>query len=117
MSLKSWWQAWQLARQARKILDTAEADLGASMHARMILTALAERKRVCRHCFAQYEPKDRTFPERFQIRSILQIPDSEPDPMLCDSCFTIAVTSYNPQATNVGTSNSGPANLVLQRFH
>jgi hypothetical protein len=116
MSLKSWYQAWQLAREAQKVLDSKEAELGASLHARMILTALAERKPVCRHCLQKYEPKLRTFAERFQLRNILHIPDSEADPMLCDSCFDIAVQTYNPQATNIGTSNSGPANLALQKL-
>jgi hypothetical protein len=116
MSLKSWFEAFKLAREAKRILDTPEAQMGASLHARVILTALAERKPVCRHCLQKYEPKLRTFPERFQLRNILHIPDSEPDPMLCDFCFDIAVQTYNPQATNIGTSNAGPANLALQKL-
>jgi hypothetical protein len=116
MNLKSWWQAFKLAREAKRILDTPEAQMGASLHARVILTALAERKPVCRHCLQKYEPKLRTFSERFHLRSILHIPDSEPDPMLCASCFDIALSTYNPQATNIGTSNSGPPNMVLQKL-
>jgi hypothetical protein len=116
MSLKSWWQAFKLAREAKQILDSPEAVAGASMHAQVILAALAARKPVCRTCLQRYEVKDRPFQERFQIRSTLQIPDSEPDPMLCDSCFNIALFTYNPHATNIGTSNAGPANLVLQKL-
>jgi hypothetical protein len=44
------------------------------------------------------------------------LPDREPDPMLCDSCFETVAAVFNPQATNIGTSNSGPTNLVLQKL-
>jgi hypothetical protein len=113
---KQWLEAWKLAKIAKTILDDPEANSMASVNAKVILAALAERRPVCRHCFQPFEVKERTFPERFQIRAVLMIPDSEPDPMLCDSCFTIAVTTYNPRAANIGTSNSGPANMVLQKL-
>ena len=113
--LKSWWRAWKLARFARKILDDP-ANSSATVNARMILAALAERRPICSHCFNPYEPKPRPFAEMFQVRSILMLPDREPDPMLCDSCFETVAAVFNPQATNIGTSNSGPTNLVLQKL-
>lgn len=118
--LRRWYEIWKLARMAKAVL--ADNHFGpasdmASAKARAILAAIAERRPICRHCFNPYIPHERPFAEMFQLRSILLIPDREPDPMLCDSCFNIAVTSYNPQATVPGTSNSGPTNLVLQKLH
>lgn len=113
---KSWWQIWKLARVAKEIIDDPEANSMASINARMIIAALAERKSVCRQCFNPYDPKTRQFAEMFQVRSILMIPDKELDPMLCDNCFETVVSTYNLQATNVGTSNSGPTNMVLQKL-
>lgn len=101
---------------AKTILDDPVANSMASANAKAILTALAERRPICRHCFQPYEPKERSFPERFQIRAILIIRDSEPDPMLCDACFQTAIGTYNPQVTSVGTNNSGHANMVLKKL-
>jgi len=112
--LRKWWQTYKLARWATKVL--AESDM-ASVQAKAILQALAERKPICRTCLKPYDLHARPFGEWFQVRSILMIPDREPDPMLCDSCFEAVVTTFNPHATNVGTSNSGPTNLVLQKLH
>lgn len=111
---KAWLEAWKLARMAKTIL--ADPNVSASIHVQGILAALAERRPICRHCFQPYEVKERTFPERFQLRAILAIPDSELDPMLCDNCFNTAIGTYNPQVTNVGTSNSGHANIALKNL-
>lgn len=81
-----------------------------------VRTALAERKPLCRQCLNIYVPHERPFGQMFECRSILMLPDSEPDPMLCDGCFNSIVYSFNRHATNIGTSNSQPTNLVLQRF-
>jgi hypothetical protein len=111
---KSWLEAWRLARMAKTIL--ADPSVAATVHVQGILLGLAARKNICRHCFQPFEPKERTFAERFQLRAILVIRDAEPDPMLCDNCFNVAVGTYNPQATNIGTSNSGPRNVVLKEL-
>lgn len=116
MWFKSWWQTWKLARQAKAILENAEEHNVASFRAKTILTALAERKPICRNCFNPHEVKVRSFAERFQVRAILLIPDNEPDPMLCDDCFKVAVATHNPQATNIGTSYSGHANMALKHL-
>lgn len=113
---KHWIETRRLAKQAKAALNNAETNGLASAHLKTILAALAERKPVCRHCFQIYQPREMTFPERFQIRALLIIPDSEPDPMLCDGCFQRVVCTYNPQAANIGTSNSGHANMVLKHL-
>jgi hypothetical protein len=113
---KRWQEAWKLARVARDILNDPEANATASTNANVILSALAERKPICRHCFNPFEIKERSFPERFQIRAVLMIPDSEPDPILCEGCHSVALATYNPNAANIGTSNSGPSNMVLQKL-
>ncbi len=110
-------EQWKLWRMAKDVLQTGEASDMATLKAKAILAAIAARRPICRHCFNPYVPHNREFAEWFQLRSILMIPDRELDPMLCDSCFNIAVTSYNPQATNIGTSNSGSSNIVLQKLH
>jgi hypothetical protein len=116
-----WFKAWRERRKLRKfalgILSDPAPSIDALIKAKGIMAALADRKAVCKHCFEPFTPKDRSFPERFQMRSILMLPDSEPDPMLCDSCFNTVSSVYNPQTTNIGTSNSGPANLVLQKLN
>ena len=75
--------------------------------------ALAERKPLCRQCLNIFDPHPWAFSQMFECRSILMLPDSEPDPMLCDGCFQSIVQSFNRQATNIGTSNSSFTNLVL----
>lgn len=114
--VKNWWQAWKLARIAKEILDDPEASSLTAMNTKIILAALAERKSICKHCFRPCDPKPRSFPEMFQVRSILMIPDKEPDPMLCDECFNVIASVYNSQAVNIGTSNSGHANIALQKL-
>lgn len=114
--LQRWIEAIKLARTAREILADPQANIDAIIAMQRILIGLAERKPICRHCFKPFEVKERTFAERFQVRSILMIPDKELDPMLCDECFVTALSVYNPQATNIGTSNSGPANMVLKKM-
>lgn len=106
----------RLARTARQTLADPQANINALVAAQAILIGLAERKPICRHCFKPYEPKVHSFAEMFQIRAILMIPDRELDPMLCEDCFTNVSAVYNPQATNVGTSNSGHANMVLKKL-
>lgn len=116
-SLKRWLETRKLARSARLVLADPQANINSLIAAQAILIGIAERKPVCRHCFKIYEPKIRTFAEMFQIRAILMIPDRELDPMLCDDCFTTSVSVYNPQVTNIGTSNSGHANMVLKKMN
>jgi len=81
-----------------------------------IVDGLRNRKPVCRRCFAIYTPKEYEFAERFQVRSILHIPDGEPDPMFCDPCFKSVGAEINHKWTNVGTSNAGPTNLALKHL-
>jgi len=109
-------EQWKLWRMARAVLRSDGVSDMALLKAQAILAAIAARRPICRHCFNPYVHHEREFREWFQLRSILMIPDREPNPMICDSCFDIAVTSYNPQATNHGTSNSGHTNLVLQKL-
>jgi hypothetical protein len=113
--LKRWLETRRLARTARETLADPQADIKTLIAAQAILIGIAERKPICRHCFKPYEPKEHTFAEKFQVRAILMISDSELDPMLCEDCFVTAASVYNPQATNVGTSNSGHANVVLKQ--
>lgn len=113
---RRWLETRRLARTARKTLDDPQANINALVAAQAILIGLAERKPICRHCFKPYEPKVHTFAEMFQVRAILMIPDRELDPMLCEDCFMTTVSVYNPQVTNVGTSNSGHANMVLKKL-
>lgn len=81
-----------------------------------IEAALAERKPVCRQCFNPYQPHEWPVGWMFECRSILMIPDAEPDPMLCDGCFESVVASFNRQATNIGTSNCMSTNLALAQL-
>lgn len=113
--LKRWHETWKLARIAKDILDDPVASSMSTLSALAVITALAERRPICKHCFKQYTPKERSFAERFQIRAILMIPDSELDPMLCDECYASVSATFNRQATNIGTSNSGHANMVLKK--
>lgn len=81
-----------------------------------IMDGIRTRKPVCRRCFTIFVPREYEFAERFQVRSILRIPDSEPDPMFCHACFTSVMQEINHQWTNVGTSNSSPTNLALKHL-
>jgi hypothetical protein len=114
--LRSWWEAWRLAREAKRILADANDDILARMNAEYILRGL-RRGALCRSCLKPFDkrPVERT--DIFRLRAILSIPDSEPDPTLCPTCFEISVGAFNAHATNIGTSNSGPANLVLQKLN
>lgn len=114
--LKRWLETRRLARMARKTIADPLASVDALIKARGIIYALAERRPICRHCFRIYDPKPRSFAEQFQVRAILMIPDRELDPMLCEECFTNVSAVFNRQATNVGTSNSGHANMVLKKL-
>jgi hypothetical protein len=120
MKLLKWCKRWLETRRLKQTALTALADPQASIASiiagQNILIGLAERKPICRHCFQMYTPKEHTFNEWFQLRAILMIADKELNPMLCESCFETAITTYNPQATNVGTSNSGHANMVLKNL-
>lgn len=113
---KRWLETKRLLRTAKETIADPQASTGAMIAAQGILAGLAERKSICRHCFHPFELKERTFPERFQIRAILMIPDSELDPMLCDNCYNIAIGTFNRQAGHIGTSNSGHANMVLKHL-
>ena len=104
-----------LKGQAKLILEPdSEATERARLHAAIMLDAIKNRRPICRDCMNPYDPHERTQGERFRLRNILMVPDREPDPMLCDNCYERSVSTFNPQATNVGTSNSGPPNMVLQ---
>ncbi len=81
-----------------------------------IEAALAEGKPLCRQCFNMYVPHPWPRGAMFECRSILMLPDCEPDPMLCDACFGAIVSSFNRQATNVGTSNASATNLALAQL-
>jgi hypothetical protein len=113
--LKSWWQNWQLAREAGRILAESAEDSFARLTAESILRGLRSG-RLCLNCLKPFDAKPRTFSDNFRLRAIMSIPDSEADPVLCPSCFETAIGTFNPQATNIGTSNSGPSNLVLQKL-
>jgi hypothetical protein len=113
---KRWLETQRLRRTAKKAIADPQASIAAMIAGQAILIGLAERKAICRHCFQPFEPKERTFNEWFQLRAILMIADTELNPMLCEKCFETAVTTYNPQATNIGTSNSGHANMVLKNL-
>jgi hypothetical protein len=113
---RRWQETRRLKRTALKALSDPQASVAAMIAGQAILIGLAERKPICRHCFKMYELKPRTFAEMFQVRSILMIADRELDPMLCDDCFVNVSAVYNPQATNVGTSNAGHVNMVLQKL-
>jgi hypothetical protein len=120
MKFLKWFKRWRETRRlkqtALKAIADPQASIAAVIAGQNILIGLAERKPICRHCLQMYEPKEHTFNEWFQLRAILMIADSELNPMLCEHCFETAITTYNPQATNVGTSNSGHANMVLKNL-
>lgn len=81
-----------------------------------LVNGLRNREAICTRCFTEYKPKQREFADRFQLRSILQIPDSTPDPMLCDYCWAVTIESFNRFQSNVGTSNAGHSNIALRRL-
>ena len=114
-SVKAWWGSWKLARQARRIIDESTSDSLAQLRAESILRGL-HSGRLCRNCLAPFDAEPRDFSDRLRLRSIMMIPDSEPDPVLCPTCFDISMYAFNAHATNIGTSNSGPTNLVLQKL-
>ena len=109
--------SWKLraAAQRKEELLALEQNRRAEAHGFWLINALLNRKAVCKRCFSIYIPKEHEFAERFLVRSILRVPDSEPDPMLCDFCFESIQHETNRQWTNIGTSNAGPPNLVLRR--
>lgn len=107
--------SFNLARQASKIIAESPDDSLALMRADAILRGLRAGK-LCRNCLSPFDAKPRDFSDRFRLRAIMMIPDSEPDPALCPTCFEISVGTFNADATNVGTSNSGPPNLALQKL-
>lgn len=106
-----------MAAQARAILQSPDASAAAIVAARIIADAIQERRPLCSFCFNRFEPQPREQAEWFRLRAILMIPDIAPDPMICESCFQAAAATFNQQATNVGTSNMGQANLVLRHLH
>lgn len=115
--LNRWRERRALRKSALRILADPAPSVDALIKARGIIEAINERREVCRQCFQPFTFKDRSFPEWFQLRAILLIPDSQPNPMICDDCYDKVVGSYNQQWTNIGTSNSGPTNLALQKLH
>jgi hypothetical protein len=113
--VKAWWQAWRLAREAGRLLAESADHSLSHLHAAAILRGLHSRT-LCLNCLKPFDAKPRPFSDIFHLRAVLSIPDSEPDPTLCPTCFEIAVGTFNQHATNIGTSNSGPTNLVLQKL-
>lgn len=113
---KRWLETRRLERTARSTLADPQASIAAIIAGQAILIGIAERKNICRHCFRVYDSKAHTFAEMFQVRAILMISDRELDPMLCEDCFVNVSAVFNRQATNVGTSNSGHANMVLKNL-
>jgi hypothetical protein len=106
---------WEFARAAEKKQELEQGVPAKTRIAGMaIVNGIRNRGPVCRRCFAIYTPKEYEFAERFQVRSILHIPDGEPDPMFCEACFRGVVAEVNHKWTNPGSSNSGPPNLLLQ---
>lgn len=113
---KRWLETALLRRTALQALGDLQASPDAVIAGQAILTGLAERKAICRHCLRAYKPVWHSFNEWFQVRAILMVADGELSPMLCEDCFTNTSAVYNPQATNVGTNNSGHANVVLKNL-
>jgi hypothetical protein len=113
---KRWREVRSLGRAARLTLADPQSSIAAMIAGQAILIGLTERKPICRHCLRPYEPKEHTFAEWFQLRAVLMIPDRELNPMMCESCFETSISTYNPQATNVGTSNAGHVNMVLKKL-
>ena len=116
MKLPRWWQRWR-ERRVLRAWARASTDELARAKAEAIFAALRERRPLCRHCLNPYTVEPREFADKFRVRAILMIPDSEPDLMLCDACFDTVSAVYNPRATIPGTSNSGPPNLLLQKLN
>lgn len=116
--LKALWQNWKRKDaaliNARLLAEQRQQRLAEALGFNL-MDALLNRKNVCKRCFKIYTPTQYEFGERFFVRSILHVPDSEPDPMLCDFCFNSIQQEVNQQMTNIGTSNSQPPNLVLRR--
>jgi len=113
--LKSWWEAWCLAQDANRILAEAADDSLARMNAEYIMRGL-RRCSLCRNCLKPFDKRPVERGDMFRLRAILLIPDREPDPTLCPYCFEISAGTFNTNATNIGTSNSGPPNLALQKL-
>lgn len=100
------WHQWQQSDSSPEATANADA----------IRAAIAERRPLCSHCFKFYTPHEHSHAEWFHARSILFLPDSEPNPMLCDDCFNRVVGTFNRHVTNIGTSNSAPTNLLLAQL-
>lgn len=106
------------ARAGRKKRElTSVVPVGTFIAGTALMNALLNRQHVCTRCFNIYSPHERAFAERFHVRSILMLPDKEPDPMLCSSCFDSIYSEFNRVGANIGTSNSAPQNLVLKELH
>lgn len=101
---------YRAAAQKKQELNPQAQALGMSL-----MDALLNRKNICKRCHAIYTPTEHEFAQVFAVRSILRVQDSIPDPMLCDFCFSSVLEEVNKQMTNIGTSNSGPPNLILRR--
>lgn len=79
-----------------------------------VIGIIQRRGPICSFCISPL----RDIPERnpgdvFRLRCVLMILDAVPTPIVCDGCFDTATAAYNSRATNVGTSNSGHANMAL----
>ena len=81
-----------------------------------LMNGLLNRGPVCVRCFSTYTPREHTFSERFQVRSILAIADHEPDPNFCEHCYTSIQNEFNRQGANIGAANNGHRNMALQEL-
>lgn len=113
-NLKRWMETRSLADTAKKAVADPQVSIDAFLAGQTIISGIRERKQICRFCFRTYELKSYGSIEMLQVKSILMIPDNEPNPMLCDECFTTVFAVYNQQVADVGTSNTGYSNMVLK---
>jgi hypothetical protein len=109
--------SWNFAKAAQKKQELAgQVPLATHIAGSALVNGLLNRQPVCRRCLSWYSPKEYPFEVWFQVRSILRVQDHLPNPMFCDNCIQSILQETNRKWTNVGTSNSGPPNLALQRL-
>ena len=112
--------AWAYAKAAERkqqlAAETEDVPIKTKIAGMALVNGLLNREAVCTRCFNRFMPQERDFADKFQLRAILMVPDSAPEPILCDYCWDTTIASYNRQTSNVGTSNHGPPNLALRRL-
>jgi len=79
--------------------------------------------RLCQWCLNPYDERlPRSAGELEKLRQVLSMtgPAATTDIAICDSCFSSAVYSAmernNESSLDIGKSNSGPPNLLLQKL-